>query len=94
MSHLLEKPNIAMSINTTNGQITTTTPTNAAVNATANSNLNSNSTITNTTTAIKHNNETALVATEQQLQHHQQHSNDIKNPEAIGKDILNHYHLA
>lgn len=88
MSHLLEKPNIAMSINTTNGQITTTTTTNAAVNATANTNLNSNNTIN--TTTIKHNNETALVATEQQLQHHQQHSNDIKNPEAIGKDILNH----
>ncbi|KNC33156.1 hypothetical protein FF38_03652, partial [Lucilia cuprina] len=74
MSHLLEKPNIAMPIKTTSGQFSTAAA--AVTTATANANLNTNAV---NTTSTKLNNDSTTIASEQQLQP----ENDIKSPETI-----------
>ncbi|XP_037819837.1 mitochondrial coenzyme A transporter SLC25A42 isoform X2 [Lucilia sericata] len=76
MSHLLEKPNIAMPIKTTSGQFSTAAA--AVTTATANANLNTNAV---NTTSTKLNNDSTTIASEHQQQ--QQPENDIKSPETI-----------
>ncbi|KAM7360725.1 dephosphocoenzyme A carrier isoform 2-T2 [Cochliomyia hominivorax] len=82
MSHLLEKPNIAMPIKTTSGQFSTAAT--AVTTATVNANLNTNTVNTTATTKLNNNNnnDTTTIAnvTEPELQ---QVENDIKNPEVL-----------